>query len=212
MLRHITQMMVLVMSICIAEASEDYKQDMPRTVASSYSGKVVKGDQQARKLGCPTANIEIKERPQAGVYASTVDYDGKRYNAMGYTDERRPTVLEAHLFGFNEDMYGKDITVSLLHFIRAPVPYTTADKMRTLLLKDMQMCLVAYTEADQLERLPKKIGANWVAVNMGAQYLAPELSISVFAKYLRALKHYESQKVKDPQIPRPPLDYRAYLD
>ncbi|CAA0231082.1 bifunctional riboflavin kinase and FAD synthetase [Tenacibaculum maritimum] len=90
-------------------------------------GKVVKGRQLGTKIGFPTANIEVKEKykliPRLGVYTVKSIIDGEElFGMMNIGD--RPTVngeeqtIEVHYFNFDKDLYGKDITVELLYFLR----------------------------------------------------------------------------------------------
>ncbi len=103
-------------------------------------GKVEKGDQRGRDLGYPTANISMEElhQPKYGVYAVTVDvkngdYAG-RYNgaaSMGV----RPTFgvnhpnLESYLFDFDGDIYGSDISVGLVAYIREEEKFNDIDAL-----------------------------------------------------------------------------------
>jgi len=94
----------------------------------SYSGIVVAGDKRGRTLGFPTANIQLDNQhkvvPKNGVYAVRVTFDGRTFNGMmniGYrpTFKNTASVLsEVHLLNFNEDIYGKRITVSFCERIR----------------------------------------------------------------------------------------------
>ena len=83
--------------------------------------EVVSGNRLGRKLGFPTANMDISAREDItnGVYRSTVEIDGKQYNAMSNVGIR-PSVestgrwLETHIFDFSGDLYGRILTVHLV--------------------------------------------------------------------------------------------------
>ena len=90
------------------------------------SGDVVSGKRLGGKIGFPTANIKIKEPykliPSMGVYIIRTQINNELFHGMmniGFN----PTVLgkqqtiEAHLFEFNGDLYGKRITVEFLYFL-----------------------------------------------------------------------------------------------
>lgn len=94
------------------------------------SGTVVHGDKMGRQLGYPTANLHLKDErkliPAEGIYAVWVDVPGHdapqpAVMSIGF----RPTFngtdlrLEVHLFDFNEDLYGKELTVYFVEYIRA---------------------------------------------------------------------------------------------
>lgn len=90
-------------------------------------GPVIAGDRRGRTLGFPTANIPLGRHlePARGVYAVTARLPGGE-EVPGVTNlGRRPTVasgaesrLEVHLFDFASDLYGAELSVSLLHFLR----------------------------------------------------------------------------------------------
>jgi len=94
----------------------------------SLSGGVVQGDQRGRQMGYPTANIQVPDAhkllPANGVYAVWVTLpDGSRYPAM-LNAGNRPTVdgiryaIEAHLFDFQGDLYGKSLEVAFVERLR----------------------------------------------------------------------------------------------
>ncbi|HTU56371.1 MAG TPA: bifunctional riboflavin kinase/FAD synthetase [Acetobacteraceae bacterium] len=90
-------------------------------------GPVIAGDRRGRTLGFPTANIPLGRHlePARGVYAVAARLpDGKEVPGVANLG-RRPTVasgaesrLEVHLFDFASDLYGAELSVSLLHFLR----------------------------------------------------------------------------------------------
>lgn len=95
--------------------------------AWAIEGIVSRGDQRGRTLGFPTANIALGayQRPRFGVYAVTARIEGTPGVLRGVANiGRRPTVqgaeerLEAHLFDFAGDLYGRTVEVSVAHFIR----------------------------------------------------------------------------------------------
>lgn len=109
----------------------------------AITGKVVKGHGNGRKLGFPTANIEPSANyviPKNGVYAATLEVNGKTYLGMSSVgthptiDEVDHRVIEIHLFDFNEDLYGKDVKISFLRFERDERKFTSVDE----LIKQMQ--------------------------------------------------------------------------
>lgn len=91
----------------------------------SIIGRVVRGDGRGRQFGYPTANIheENQIRPPNGVYAIRAKLKNRFYGGILNTG-MRPTVdglnfqIEAHLFNFNEDVYGREIEVFFIKKIR----------------------------------------------------------------------------------------------
>lgn len=103
-------------------------------------GRVEKGDQRGRELGYPTANITMDNlhQPKYGVYAVIVDikngaHKGRYHGAasMGV----RPTFgvnhpnLESFLFDFKGDIYGADISVALVEYIRPEERFDDLDAL-----------------------------------------------------------------------------------
>jgi riboflavin kinase/FMN adenylyltransferase len=95
--------------------------------AWAIRGVVAHGDKRGRTIGFPTANIALGRHlePARGVYAVMVTLpDGRRVKGVANIG-RRPTVnegpesrLEAHLFDFDEDLYGQELSVALHAFLR----------------------------------------------------------------------------------------------
>jgi riboflavin kinase/FMN adenylyltransferase len=110
-------------------------------------GRVEHGDARGRLLGFPTANIAIGEymEPKLGVYA-VMAIDGDDESAgwiKGVANlGRRPTVggtrvqLEAHLFDFSADLYGKHLRVALIDFIRPEMKFDGLDALKTQIAAD----------------------------------------------------------------------------
>ncbi len=92
----------------------------------AISGKVVYGKQLGRRLGYPTANIRLAGKRTAlhGIYATWVHGVGPEKMASVSSLGTRPTVagveplLEAHLFDFDGNLYGKRITVEFVAKLR----------------------------------------------------------------------------------------------
>src|SRR5690606_503001 len=88
-----------------------------------FNGVVVKGLQLGRELGYPTANLEIdyphKLVPANGVYAVKALVNGIWYGGMMNIGDN-PTIkdklfsIEVNIFDFNEDIYGQNVTVSMV--------------------------------------------------------------------------------------------------
>lgn len=114
------------------------------------TGKVIKGDQLGRTLGFPTANLFIEETykliPADGIYAVTVEINESEritrlHNAMAYIGHR-PTIngmhrnIEVNIFDFNEDIYGTNIRINFLQFIRGDHKFNSLDELKIQLGED----------------------------------------------------------------------------
>ena len=93
----------------------------------SIVGKVLKGRQLGKKIGFPTANIDVKDYiiAKPGVYAVSVKKKNsikliKGIANLGYrpTFNQKKILLEVHLFNFSGNLYNKYLTVNFLKFIR----------------------------------------------------------------------------------------------
>lgn len=102
-------------------------------------GVVSHGDKRGRVLGFPTANLN-SQTPQAmafGVYASETRIIGREDRVFRSVTSygTRPTFdgidtrIETHILDFNEDIYGNEIEVQLLAFIRPELRFTTVDAL-----------------------------------------------------------------------------------
>src|SRR5207247_2477383 len=92
----------------------------------SIDGKVTQGDQRGRTIGFPTANLrtENERLPPHGVYATTVTINGVARPSVTNVGVR-PTVessgrteVEAHIFNFEQNLYGQSIRVGFVQRIR----------------------------------------------------------------------------------------------
>ncbi len=110
----------------------------------SILGTVVSGKALGKKLGFPTANIDIPESivmPPCGVYATKVLVDGERYDGITNVGTK-PTVddqipnIETHLIGFSDDIYGKKIEVEFHKKLRDILKFDDVDKLKKQIEKD----------------------------------------------------------------------------
>jgi riboflavin kinase / FMN adenylyltransferase len=108
-------------------------------------GEVMHGDKRGRTIGFPTANVPLGRHlePARGVYAVKARLaDGSCHKGVANIG-RRPTVnaepesrLEVNVFDFDGDLYGQDITVSLLVYIRAEVKFSGLDALKAQIAMD----------------------------------------------------------------------------
>ena len=114
------------------------------------TGEVVKGLNLGEKIGFPTANLHIKENykliPKTGAYIVKTTLENKTVFGMmniGF----RPTVrgknqtIEIHFFDFNENLYGKNIQVEVLYFLRKEHKFDSVEMLQQQLKEDQQKSL-----------------------------------------------------------------------
>lgn len=110
------------------------------------SGKVVGGKRQGRTLGFPTANIEVSEDaliPKSGVYVAEAALpDGRSFRSVvniGYQPtmtENAPLRIEAHLIGYEGDLYGKNLRLEFLARLRDEKKFDSVEALRTQIDRD----------------------------------------------------------------------------
>lgn len=112
------------------------------------SGRVVPGDQLGRKLGFPTANLMINDTtkfiPHHGVYAVKIKWKNQDKPGMMYIG-RRPTThesgrlqIEVNVFDFEGEMYGEQVWVDVLKFIRNDMQFEDPESLREQIIRDQQ--------------------------------------------------------------------------
>jgi riboflavin kinase / FMN adenylyltransferase len=100
------------------------------------SGKVIHGDKRGRELGFPTANLVLDASCglRHGVYAVRIGVDGRRYDGVANFG-RRPmfdsgaVLLEVFLFDFAGDLYGRDVDLAFIEWIREEKLFSTVDEL-----------------------------------------------------------------------------------
>lgn len=109
-------------------------------------GRVAHGDKRGRGLGFPTANIYLhrNKTPVQGVYAVEM-FGLEREPVQGVANVgNRPTVdgtrslLEVHLFDFDEDIYGRYVNVDFLHKIRAERRFGSFEALTQQIRRDVE--------------------------------------------------------------------------
>lgn len=118
----------------------------------SVAGAVGRGAGRGRSIGVPTINVSAptarKLLPPDGVYACTVAWEGGVHGAMANLGGR-PTfgeaarVLEAHLFGVDADLYGRQVTVAFLQRLRDVRRFASAEELVAQLGRDREDALAA---------------------------------------------------------------------
>ena len=113
----------------------------------SLSGTVIKGDQRGSQIGFPTANMSIDENiqiPKNGVYKVDVYVNEILYKGI-MNIGHKPTVsedttigLEVHIFDFNDDIYGADMSVYFKKFIRDEIKFSNIDELIQQISRDIE--------------------------------------------------------------------------
>jgi len=138
------------------------KGDLSRAVrllgrAYSISGRVVRGDGLGRKLGFPTANVQMKHNrpPLSGIFAVELagvgDLPRRGVASLGV----RPTVrqqgqpvLEVHLFDFDEPLYGRHVRADFLHKFRDEEKYADLATLTRQIALDVESARAFFNRQD----------------------------------------------------------------
>ena len=116
-------------------------------------GTVVRGDKRASKINFPTANIIPSNliKPKKGVYVVKVQYINKYINGIANfgvrpTIDGKKLLLEVNLFDFNQDIYGKELTVEFLTFIRDEKKFDNFTLLTEQIQKDIQLAKIYHSK------------------------------------------------------------------
>jgi riboflavin kinase / FMN adenylyltransferase len=112
----------------------------------AISGRVIEGGKVGRQLGFPTANLEVTGQllPPNGVYSGITTWEQKSFQValnIGF----RPTILpdaprlqvEAHLLGFDGDLYGKDLEIEVGEKLRDERKFASSMELREQIALDI---------------------------------------------------------------------------
>jgi len=111
----------------------------------SVAGVVGEGRKVGRTIGFPTANMTLGEllEPRKGVYATRARFNGQTFGAVSNFG-RRPTfgdgapLLETYLFDFGGDLYGKQMEVDFIAFLRDEKKFDGIDALKAQIAEDCE--------------------------------------------------------------------------
>ncbi|MBI36726.1 MAG: riboflavin biosynthesis protein RibF [Alphaproteobacteria bacterium] len=131
--------------------SEGKMQEVAMQLGRTWEieGRVIKGDQRGRTIGFPTANIELIEyiQPAKGVYSvragilydrTTKWFDGVANFGDRPTVEGARLLLETHLFDFEDDLYGKNLRVGLVDYLRPERKFESFEALKDQIKLDCE--------------------------------------------------------------------------
>ena len=110
----------------------------------AIEGKIIHGDGRGRELGWPTANMELGNylRPKYGIYAVRVhldddsEHDGVASLGVRPMFDPPQELLEAVLFDFDGDLYGRTVEVALHHYLRPEAKFDGLEALKDQMDKD----------------------------------------------------------------------------
>ena len=109
-------------------------------------GRVVSGDKRGKKLGFPTANLEVEPGqalPTGGVYACRAYIDGQSYPAMTNIGTRPtfgggPRLIEVYLLDYNGDLYGQELAIDIIERLRDEKKFDTPEQLIKQIAEDVK--------------------------------------------------------------------------
>ena len=135
-----------------------------RCLGHSYTlvGRVVEGHQQGRRLGFPTANIELDDKakmiPAPGVYAVRARVEGSMEMKRAVMNiGSRPTFggdtlsIEVHIINYGGDLYGKHLLVSVAHRLRGEQRFESTGQLVAQMREDVRVAQKIFEEESDHE-------------------------------------------------------------
>lgn len=122
------------------------------------TGYVVHGDARGREMGYPTANIASHPDvfiPKNGIYAVLFNVGGKWYGGMasiGYNVTfgfRNNYSLEVNIFNFDQEIYGEDVKIKWIKYLREEIKFDEVDELIAQLDRDKEESLEILGEIDK---------------------------------------------------------------
>jgi riboflavin kinase/FMN adenylyltransferase len=118
------------------------------------SGTVIHGDKRGRELGFPTANLRLDPACalRHGIYAVRTAIAGRRYDGVA-SFGRRPmfdtgaVLLEIFLFDFAGDLYGANIDVAFMAWLRDEAMFASAKDLMRQMTEDSRLAREALARA-----------------------------------------------------------------
>jgi len=129
----------------------------------SVESLVVKGRQQGRTIGFPTANLDAKLLPnlpnsiELGVYATIINWQDQQLAGATYygprfdrskVDNNLPVdnILEVYILDFDQEIYGEKLSISAYKFIRPPLKFDSLTALKAQIAKDVEQVRDWYTD------------------------------------------------------------------
>lgn len=113
----------------------------------AFYGKVIDGEKRGRKLGFPTANLQVDPDllfPRKGIYAVKIVYKNETYEGMASLgtnptfDDTNDLSFEVNIFDYKNDLYGEELIIQWHQFIRDEKKFDSVDALIEQMRKDEQ--------------------------------------------------------------------------
>ena len=120
-------------------------------------GTVIAGEKLGRKLGFPTANLSAhsEQFPPNGVYVIEARRSGTLHRGvanLGYrptvSGEKPERLLELHLFDFDRDIYGEEVEVRFLRYLRTEQKFENLEALKAQIARDVEQARESFSVRD----------------------------------------------------------------
>ncbi|WP_010530669.1 riboflavin biosynthesis protein RibF [Lentibacillus jeotgali] len=116
-------------------------------------GVVKEGDKRGRKIGYPTANLEVDSEallPKIGVYAVKIRFKNEVYEGMAslgynptFTADRDEPIIEVNIFDYNNELYGEELVLEWHRYTREEIKFDSAEELIRQIEED-EKCIRRY--------------------------------------------------------------------
>ena len=150
-IKQVKNMELTISSSKIREAIEELDFEKVKRIIGDYwkiVGEVIEGDKRGRQIGFPTANIMMNNliKPDFGVYAVRINYNNETFNGIAnfgvrptFDETKSLPILEVHLFNFSDNLYGKEIVISFVDFIRKEKKFNDLESLKSQIQLDINV-------------------------------------------------------------------------
>ncbi len=150
-IKQVKNMELTISSSKIREAIEELDFEKVKRIIGDYwkiLGEVKQGDKRGREIGFPTANIMMNNliKPDFGVYAVRIEYNNDTFDGIAnfgvrptFDKKKSLPLLEVHLFNFSDNLYGKEIIVSFVDFIRKEKKFNGLESLKYQIQLDINI-------------------------------------------------------------------------
>jgi riboflavin kinase/FMN adenylyltransferase len=107
----------------------------------TFSGKVIHGHKRGRLLNFPTANVPLLVAISEGIYISETSIDVQKYPSLTFigaakTFDEHTYQSETYILKFDQDIYEREISVTLLEKLRGNIKFDSQEELITQMEKD----------------------------------------------------------------------------
>ena len=107
-------------------------------------GIVQRGHSRGKQMGFPTINFSLSEQIPDGIYLSYITISGRKYNALTFigsakTFDEKEVQAETYVLDFDRDVYGEEVSVSLLKKMRENKKFDSVDDLVTQMEEDKKL-------------------------------------------------------------------------